>query len=108
MSSQFDSLIAVYTGEGVDALSVVGFNDDGPGTSNSELSLQVSAGQTFYIAVDSHGGASGTFDFEISLTSAVAVSALAPWVSTLLVMLLGASATRSIGAARRDGDSFGN
>src|SRR6266568_4110133 len=63
VGSSFDTLLAVYTGSSVSALTTVANNDD-ISTANhnyqSRLSFTPVAGATYQIAVDGYGGASGT------------------------------------------------
>jgi hypothetical protein len=58
--SAFDTVLAVYRGSGLRALTLVGSNDD---VSRQDLSSRVEfvaeAGTTYRIAVDGYGGASG-------------------------------------------------
>jgi hypothetical protein len=68
----FDTVIAVYTGAAVNALTEVGSNDDTPagggpgcGAPRSEARVAVSAGVKYMIAVDGKGGASGTVKMQI-------------------------------------------
>ena len=59
--SSFDTLLAVYTGSTVSALSLVASNDDElPGVLTSRLSFSAQAGTAYQIAVDGWGGASGS------------------------------------------------
>ncbi len=58
--SSFDTLLAVYTGTSVNALTLVASNDDGGGTLQSSVSFSAITGQTYQIAVDGYSGASGT------------------------------------------------
>lgn len=55
----FDTLLGVYTGATVDALTEVASNDDTPG--GSTVSFATTPGTTYRIAVDGHGGKSGRF-----------------------------------------------
>ena len=58
--SDFDTLLAVYTGSSVSRLSRVASNDDiGGGVRQSEVSVTAQQGQTYHIAVDGYGGATG-------------------------------------------------
>ena len=64
-SPYFDTLIAVYTGSSVNALTLVASNDDygsTPTSNTSTLFFQAVPGTTYYIAVDGFGGASGNFN----------------------------------------------
>ena len=57
--SNFDTLLAVYTGSSVGSLSTIASNDDGgPGTT-SQVSFTTSAGTTYKIAVDGYSGHQG-------------------------------------------------
>ena len=58
--SDFDTLLAVYTGNSVGALTPVQSNDDTPGgAGTSLLSFAATAGTTYRIAVDGKSGATG-------------------------------------------------
>ena len=58
--SNYDTLLAVYTGTTPDALSQMAANDnDGFGVGNSSVLLQAQAGQEYKIAVDGTNGAAG-------------------------------------------------
>jgi len=71
--SNFDTLLAVYTGSAVNALTKVAANDDSPfsRTLTSALSFNAVAGVTYYFAVDGYDGATG----KIVLNLAEAVTA---------------------------------
>ena len=69
--SDFDTLLAVYTGSALNALQSVGSDDDsGPGTT-SQVTFQAFAGITYQIAVDGYGGAQGLIQLALT-TSGVA------------------------------------
>ena len=59
--SDFDTLLAVYTGNAVDALTMIATNDDiiTPDIPQSRLSFQATAGTAYHIAVDGYGGVFG-------------------------------------------------
>ncbi len=58
--STFDTLLAAYTGDFVDGLTLLGANDDAiPGSGYSALQVAVTEGVPVHIAVDGFGGASG-------------------------------------------------
>jgi photosystem II stability/assembly factor-like uncharacterized protein len=62
LGSEFDTLLGVYTGTVVSALTLVASNDDANGdTLQSSVSFQCSAGVIYRIAVDGYGAASGPF-----------------------------------------------
>ena len=57
----FDTVMGVYTGTAVDALTEVASNDDYGATTASRVTFPVDAGTTYRIAVDGVGGADGQF-----------------------------------------------
>jgi hypothetical protein len=57
--SQFDTLLAAYTGTNVAALTVLAGNDDNAGTFQSRVQFVVAEGGTYYIAVDGYAGDAG-------------------------------------------------
>jgi len=71
--SNIDSLLAVYTGSGLDSLSPVAANDDGPSPAlfpeckgtDSEVRFDATAGTTYRIAVDGASGTVGKFTLRI-------------------------------------------
>jgi peptidoglycan/xylan/chitin deacetylase (PgdA/CDA1 family) len=72
LGSSFDTLLGVYTGSSVSALSAVlnGSNDDSPagGTVTSRVTIAVTAGTHYQIAVDGYGGASGNITIHLRLS----------------------------------------
>jgi hypothetical protein len=66
--SGFDTLLAVYTGSGVAALTAVAANDNDGGASG--LLFQAAAGQNYLIAVDGAAGASGDLTLNWALNTA--------------------------------------
>ena len=64
--SSFDTLLGVYTGSAVDALTLVASNDDDPaGGVTSYVTLTATAGTQYRIAVDGLNGASGSISLSI-------------------------------------------
>ena len=57
--SDFDTVLAVYTGSGVGALTSVASNDDAIGR-QSEVSFAAQQGVVYHIAVDGYSGATGS------------------------------------------------
>jgi hypothetical protein len=57
--SSFDTLLAIYTGTSVGALSLVVSNDDWGAAVTSEVLLNATAGTAYHIAVDGYDGAVG-------------------------------------------------
>jgi hypothetical protein len=58
--SNFDTIMAAYTGTSVSGLTVVATNDDYNGFSTSQISFFATAGTVYQIAVDGYGLASGS------------------------------------------------
>ncbi len=59
-TSSFDTLLAVYTGSAVNALTVVAANDNSGGAQSSIASMPVNGGTKYSIAIDGFGGSSGS------------------------------------------------
>ncbi len=62
--SNFDSVLAVYTGSAVNALTKIGANDDFIGPL-SFLTFTAVAGETYYIAVDGFSGQAGNIELRV-------------------------------------------
>ena len=56
--SNFDTVLAVYTGSSMNSLKLAASNDNFPGVT-SRLALEVQGGTTYQIAVDGKSGATG-------------------------------------------------
>lgn len=66
--SQFDTLLAIYTGTNVAELSLVAENDDiSPGNLQSEVTFQAIAGTTYRIAIDGYDNQIGVIALTVSL-----------------------------------------
>ena len=84
LGSKFDTLLAVYTGTTVSALTPVASNDDAPNAGvTSKVSFAATAGRAYQIAVDGYGGASGSIALRLAM-SGVASAAVAPSTSSSL------------------------
>jgi hypothetical protein len=77
--TNFDTLLAVYTGLNVGSLTQVAANNDstecGAGSTRSSVSLNVSSGATYWIAVDGAGGDHGAFRLQVLLNDDFAQAA---------------------------------
>jgi hypothetical protein len=62
--SDFDTLLAVYSGDAVDSLSAVASNND-DGGAQSTVSLAATAGNIYRIAVDGSNAESGNIDLHV-------------------------------------------
>jgi hypothetical protein len=64
--SQFDTLLAVYTGTSLPSLFLVAANDNQPGVGTfSQVTLSANAGEEYWIAVDGRAGPSGSGRFRM-------------------------------------------
>ena len=73
IGSPFDTLLAVYTGTSVAALTQVAANDDASGT-QSRVTFTATAGVVYRIAVDGFAGASGSVTVNWSQSTATSTS----------------------------------
>jgi thiol-disulfide isomerase/thioredoxin len=79
--SSFDTLLGVYTGTSVSALTTIASNDDensGTGSYTSKVVFGAVANQTYQIAVDGFGGAFGNIKLLVQL-GAVPLPAAPAW-----------------------------
>ena len=68
--SSFDTLLAVYTGTSISALTTIASNDnDGSANGTSGVSFSATAGTIYRIAVDGFNGASGNVVLNLSLNT---------------------------------------
>ncbi len=59
LGSDFDTTLGIYTGARVDTLIEVAASDDFDSLAQSRVAVAVTAGSTYYVAVDGFNGASG-------------------------------------------------
>jgi hypothetical protein len=64
--SSFDTLLGVYTGTSVSALTTIASNDDYGGLFTSQVSFTAQQNTTYRIAVDGYGGATGSIVLRVS------------------------------------------
>ncbi|HYG75504.1 MAG TPA: Ig-like domain-containing protein [Planctomycetota bacterium] len=68
--STFDTVLAVYTGSAVNALTAVSSNDDASSTTFTSLVyFAATSGQTYYIALDGYDGDTGGISLSLQLSS---------------------------------------
>jgi hypothetical protein len=67
--SGFDTELAVYTGSAVNALTLVGGNDDSGGELTSRVSFAAVAARTYYIAVTGFGDTAGSIRLNWQFTA---------------------------------------
>jgi hypothetical protein len=65
IGSSYDTLLGVYTGAAVNALTTIAYNDDYSGL-QSQVSFSATAGVEYQIAVDGWGGAAGAISLSIT------------------------------------------
>ena len=70
--SDFDTLVAVYTGAAIGSLTQVAANDNGCGQGQlqSRLSFQATTGTSYHIAIDGFGGDTGAIDLMLDVPPA--------------------------------------
>ena len=67
VGSNYDTMLGVYTGTAVNALTTIGVNDDAPGLGLlSRVQFTASAGVTYQIAVDGYQAATGDITLNIA------------------------------------------
>lgn len=66
--STFDTLLAIYTGNQLSQLKEFASNDDSGSALSSSLTIPVTAGVTYYIAVDGYNGDSGSLRLNLNYT----------------------------------------
>ncbi len=72
--SSFDTLLGVYTGSSVSALTTIASNDDLSGVVTSALTFTAVKGTTYRIAVDGYSAATGSIVLNLSQAVAAAVT----------------------------------
>ena len=65
VGSNFDTVLAVYTGSSLDALTPLKCNDDRPLDSLSKVKMKVFAGTTYWFQVGGYQGLSGQLTFRV-------------------------------------------
>ncbi len=95
--SSFDTLLAIYQGGAVNALTLLGSNnDDGTGGGTSTVTIDTVAGQTYWIAVDGNNAATGMIRLNWSNALVAAeIPLLPPWGIALLGLALLGVGTRA-------------
>jgi len=73
--SNFDTVLGLFTGTEITDLSLVAYNDDAVLDRTSAITISVSAGVTYYVAVGGYGGATGQVVFDWDIAPIVAPSA---------------------------------
>ena len=100
--SDFDTLLAIYTGTAVNALTLVARDDDSGGNATSETSFSTIAGTTYNIAVDGFIGASGNVALSLVFTAGAAAPANDNFASATALTGTTANFSGSTAAASRE------
>ncbi|NBV22484.1 MAG: hypothetical protein EBS05_11280 [Proteobacteria bacterium] len=94
----FDTVLGVYTGDAVNALTLVAENDDAPGVPTSLVAFAAIKGTTYRIAVDGYQGASGTVRLAVRLPVAPAAPFITSQPASVTVSdNIGSNVTFSVG-----------
>lgn len=108
--SNFDTLLGVYTGPAVNALTLVVQNDDDTGVKTSLVTFAANAGTVYAIAVDGKGGATGNYELTLAsapandnFASAIALNGDANFVSGSTI-----GATKEAGEPNHGGNAGGH
>ncbi len=110
IGSSFNTLLAVYTGTSVGALTLVASNDDlGPGTFQSRVNFSATAGTVYRIAVDGANGAAGNLILTLNQTIGNDNFAFCEFVGGVSGVVYGsnAGATRESGEPNHAGNAGG-
>jgi hypothetical protein len=98
IGSTFDTLLAVYTGPDVGSLTSVIFDEDGGGFYTSGTRFNAVAGESYQVAIDGYGGASGEFVLNWSLEVTLDVLPVITNQPMSQTVAPGATATFFVGA----------
>jgi fibronectin type 3 domain-containing protein len=81
LGSSFDTLLAVYTGPNLNALTSRGADDDSGGNGLSRVSIAVTGGTDYQIAVDGFAAASGSVKLQLAFQPPPTTPSLATGLS---------------------------
>lgn len=70
IGSSFDTLFFIYTGSTLDVLTQLAYSDDAGGYATGLVTLDVSAGTTYHIAVTGYNNVRGNVNLNVSLAGA--------------------------------------
>lgn len=100
VGSNYDTILAIYTGSAVNALTGVAANDDiGGGSLQSRVNFVATSGQTYQIAVAGFNAASGTISLNLAAGAIPPTITSTPAPGSTLAMpagVLGSTTTSSI------------
>lgn len=107
--SNFDTILAVYTGEALNALTTIATNDDIATGVTSGLAFTAVSGRTYRIAVDGYGGASGNVRLALGVSGGGSGPATGPANDLFanraaITVAAGALTANNSGATRETGE----
>lgn len=107
--SNFDTILAVYSGEALSSLTTVATNDDIATGVTSALTFTAVSGRTYRVAVDGYGGASGNVRLTLTFVATNAAPPTAPandlFANRATMSAAGGSVTaNNSGATRESGE----
>jgi Bacterial pre-peptidase C-terminal domain len=100
--SSFDTLLAVYTGSAVNALTTIASNDDAPGVQTSKVAFPAASGTTYQIAVDGYNAKTGSATLNWSQTAPLANDMFAN--AQVLSGTSGTATGTNVGATKEAGE----
>ncbi len=83
--SDFDTILGFYSGTSVESLSLLRENDEAGGTSQSEVKLQVDAGQILQIRVDGWSSNTGSVSLNLAFEEGAELDFVGPTISSASV-----------------------
>ena len=95
--SNFDTVVAAYTGTTITGLTQLASNDQFNGTNQSKITFPVTAGTTYRIAVDGFGATTGSLGLQWSINPPANDNFAAPRVLTGLSGMTPATTVRATG-----------
>ncbi|MBI4493220.1 MAG: IPT/TIG domain-containing protein [Chloroflexi bacterium] len=102
LGSDFDTVLAVYSGSSLASLSELACDDESGGSGTSRLTLAVAAGQTYYLQLGGWYGASGSFTLGVSLE---ATPANDPFAAASALDVPGSASGTSVAATTEAGEA---
>jgi hypothetical protein len=100
--SNFDTILAVYTGSGLSSLNVIATNDNTSTNSQSSVTFTATAGTVYQIAVDGRSGASGSIRVNWALTGVTSAPANNSFANRQVVSGSSGTVTGSNGGATKE------
>jgi hypothetical protein len=100
--SNFDTILAVYTGSSLSSLGVIATNDDSSTNRQSRVTFTATAGTVYQIAVDGYSAASGNIRLNWALTGITSTPANNNFASRRAFSGFGGTVSGSNGGATKE------